>query len=355
MRALIVSHHYADPQRRGKLHALAGLGVELAVAVPGGSAGLDGGVRMAPIAARGNRARPNDLRWPGGAIRRVISDFRPDLVQVEERAGGQPAAAVAAAARRLHVRYTVFSEESLRRRRGPLEGLRYRATVRHASGVLGGNRLAERLLAAENPRARAAVVPRSGVAPIEPQPRDEERSGLRIGFIGRLVPERGGEMLLRACSQLLGPWSLTTVGTGPEQEALELIAERRGLSSRIRWLGGLPRAALGEIWGELDCLVVPSHDTPTWVERASPALLEAMARGIAPLVTPAGALPELVGDAGIVVSDTDTLATALQELLAEPARARDLGQRARQRILENFTDSAVAQRTLEFWREVLGS
>jgi glycosyltransferase involved in cell wall biosynthesis len=353
VRVLIVSHYYADPRNRGKLHALAGLGVELAVALPDGAAGLDGALRVVPIPVRGNSHRPDALRWGGRALRRAISDLHPDLVQIEETPGTPGAASAAAAARQLRVPYIVFSEESVSLRRGVLQALRYRATLRTAAGVIGSNRLAERLLAADAPQARAAVLPRTGVVPLAVQPREAERKGLAIGFIGRLVPERGGETLLRACGQLLGPWTLTVVGTGPEQEALERLAERRGLSSRIRWMGGLPRPALDQLWVELDCLVVPSHDTPTWVDRASPMLLEAMARGIAPLVTPAGALPELVGDAGLVVPDTDALAVALQGLLAEPARARALGQRARQRIFEDFTDSAVARRTLAFWREVL--
>jgi glycosyltransferase involved in cell wall biosynthesis len=89
------------------------------------------------------------------------------------------------------------------------------------------------------------------------------------------------------------------------------------------------------------------------VERANPVLLEAMARGIAPVVTRAGALPELVGDAGIVVDDQERLVETLQELLADPARVRALGERARQRILQEFVDAAVAQRTVAFWEAVL--
>jgi glycosyltransferase involved in cell wall biosynthesis len=228
-------------------------------------------------------------------------------------------------------------------------------TLHGAAGVIGGNRLAERLLAEDAPQTRSTVLPRDGLAPVAPVERDGEPPGLSIGFIGRLVPERGGETLIRACGQLRGRWTLTVVGTGPEQEALELIAERRGLAGRIRWMGGLPRAALEPLWKELDCLVMPAYDTPTWVARSSPALLDAMARGIAPVVTPAGALPELVGDAGIVVPDEDALALALQELVAEPARARELGRRARQRILDEFTDAAVGQRTVEFWNGVLAT
>jgi glycosyltransferase involved in cell wall biosynthesis len=355
VRALIVSHHYADPGHRGKLHALAGLGVELAVAIPGGAAGLDGVIRLAPIPVRGDSARPERLRWRAGVLRRTISDFHPDLVQIEETPGSQAAAAAATAARRLKVPCIVFSEESVSRHRGPVEAWRYAAALRDAAGVIGGNRLAEGLLREDAPEARATVLPREGVNLVAPVARDGERPGFNIGFIGRLVPERGGETLIRACGQLRGPWMLTMVGTGPEQEALELIAERRGLAGRIRWMGGLPRAALEPLWQELDCLVMPAHDTPGWVARSSPALLDAMARGIAPVVTAAGALPELVGDAGIVVPDEDTLAMVLQEMVAEPARARVLGQRARQRVLEEFTDSAVAQRTVAFWEEVLGT
>jgi starch synthase len=78
-----------------------------------------------------------------------------------------------------------------------------------------------------------------------------------------------------------------------------------------------------------------------------------MARGIAPVVNRAGALPELVGDAGIVTEDRDTLVEALQQLLADPARVRALGEKARRRILEEFVDAAVARRTAGFWEKVL--
>ncbi|HEU5219899.1 MAG TPA: glycosyltransferase family 4 protein, partial [Gemmatimonadales bacterium] len=219
--------------------------------------------------------------------------------------------------------------------------------------VIGGNQLALALLRDHAPTAVGAVLPQTGMSPSPPLTRDGNRRGLGIGFIGRLVPERGGETLLRACGQLLGPWTLTVVGTGPQQEALEALAQKLGLASRIRWLGGIPRRELEAVWGDLDCLVMPSRNTPSWVERNSPILLEGMVRGVVPVVTRAGALPEIVDDAGIVVDDAESLALALQELMAEPERLRVLGQRSRQRVLEEFVDSAVAQRTLAFWGQVL--
>ncbi|HEX7025444.1 MAG TPA: glycosyltransferase family 4 protein [Gemmatimonadales bacterium] len=354
MRALILSHVYADPLSRGKLRALAGDGVELMLALPGGSTALDGSIRLTPVPVKGDSSRPGRLHWSARDLRRIFSDFRPDLVHLEEPPGTQGAAAAAAAARRLRIPDVVFSDDSLHRRRGLFEARRYARTVGHASGVIGGNRLAADLLARSAPKgAPGAVIPQFGVTPAAPIPRPEIRPGLRLGFVGRLVPERGGESLLRAVAQLMGPWTLTVVGTGPEQEALEALAQRLGLASRIRWLGGVPRSALDPVWADLDCLVVASRDTGTWVERANPVLLEAMSRGIAPVVTRAGALPELVGDAGVVVDDPETLADTLQELLADPARVRAVGERARQRILVEFVDAAVAERTRRFWEAVV--
>jgi glycosyltransferase involved in cell wall biosynthesis len=325
------------------------------VALPGGDAGLDSGVRFTPIPVSGESGSPETLRWNPRAIRRLLSDFHPALVQIEEPPGSPAGMATAAAARRSKIPYVLFSWESLSRKRGFLENRRYRSTLAHAAGVIGGNRLARDLLAREAPGAHAAVLPQTGLSPAAVLPRAVSGTGLRIAFVGRLVPERGAEMLLRACAPLLGAWTLTVVGTGPEQEPLEALAERLGLASRIRWAGGIPLADLGGHWGAFDCLVVPSQQTPAWVERSSPMLLQAMAHGVAPIVSSTGALPELVGNAGIVVPDTEALALALQELLAEPARAHALGQRARQRVLEEFVDAAVAQRTLAFWEVVLAA
>lgn len=352
MRALIISHFYSDPYHRGKLRALAGQGVDVMVALPGGSAGLDGGVRLTPIPVSGDPAEPDMLRWNKRALRRVISDFHPDLIQIEESPGSPVAVTAASVARKMGIRYVLFSWESLPRRRGLLERLRYRRTLRHAAGVVGGNQIALELLKAHAPTALTAVLPQTGLTPAGPSSRSTGRRGLALGFVGRLVPERGAETLLRACGQVLGPWTLTVVGTGPEQEPLEELAQRLGLASRIRWLGGIPRAELESVWNDLDCLVVPSRETPTWVEHTSPVLLDAMARGIVPVVTRAGALPEIVGNAGVVVDDVESLAIALQELVAEPERLAPLAQRARRRILEEYVDSAVAQRTLAYWGQV---
>jgi glycosyltransferase involved in cell wall biosynthesis len=324
------------------------------VATPGGESGIDGGVRLAPIPARGDHSDPQRLAWSSRALVDLLRDVRPDIVQIEAEPGTQAAAAATRAAARLDIPTIAFSWESLSRSRSFFERRRRRTTLHAAEGVLGGNRLAVGLLRSEAPAARHAVVPQMGVSFVA-QGERPLRAGIAIGFIGRLLPERGTEMLFRACNQVMGAWTLSIIGTGPEQEQLEALAQRLGLASRLNWLGGAGRAEIERFWDEIDVLAVPSRATPDWVEQFNPLLVEAMARGVTAVVVETGALPEIVGDAGMVVTDAESMALAFQHLLADPAMRQRLGEAGRRRALARYTDSAVAEQTLEFWREVVMS
>jgi glycosyltransferase involved in cell wall biosynthesis len=177
---------------------------------------------------------------------------------------------------------------------------------------------------------------------------------LAIGFVGRLVPERGLDLLFRACVGLTGRWTLTVIGTGPSQEELEALAERLGVSARVSWLGPLPREAVDQVWPRLDCVVFPARTTPRWVASAARGALHAMANGVAVVASDSGALPEIVGDTGKIVPEENVpaLAAALQELYADRAECERLGAAGRRRIMDEFSDSAIAGKTLAFWRSV---
>src|SRR5690606_847306 len=88
-----------------------------------------------------------------------------------------------------------------------------------------------------------------------------------IGYVGRLVPEKGLALLLEAVAGLEGSWALAFVGTGPEQEFLEELARRRGIQDRIHFLGGVPHRELPKVISAMDVLVLPSLTTPRWKEQ----------------------------------------------------------------------------------------
>ncbi len=352
MRAVVLSHEYADPARRGKLKALAGLGCTITAAVPGGTSGVDGPLRIASIRAGGGGGSPERQSWSRRDLTSLLRDLRPELVQIESEPHSRAAAAATRVTRSLGIPTVAFSWESLAREFPLLARRRRRLTLKHATGVLGGNPLATGLLRSAAPAARHDAIPQFGV-PVPPLQESRVSAGLVIGCIGRLVPERGVDLLLRACNHLLGAWSLAILGTGPQQEELEGLVQRFGQASRVRWLGGAGLEAVDNFWTEIDVLVVPSRATPQWVERHHSLMLDAMARAIPVVATDSGALPELVGDAGFVVSDAEPMGLALQQLLADPEQRRRVGLAGRQRVLGRFSDSAIAERTLRFWRSVV--
>lgn len=352
MRVLILSNQPNDPGSRERLRAIAGLDAEIYLATPGGSAGSDGSLRLLPITVSGDPGTPERLRWNKPALRRLLTETRPTLVHCEADPDTPLAATAAGLCRKLKIPYVIFTAQSVPRRLGFLARGRARRVLQHAAGVQGGTRFAMDLLRDQAPNALATAIPRAGVALPPPQARPE-RDALVIGFAGRLTPERGADVLVRALSQTFGRWLLVVAGTGPEQESLERSIQTLGLAARVRWLGGIRPEVIEQLWHEIDCLVMPSRDTPAWVEGHSPLLLEAMGRGIAAVVTKAGALPEQVGPTGTVVSGVEDLAEHLQRWVADPAACRGSGSKARQWVLERYVTSVIAGRTRDFWSAVV--
>jgi glycosyltransferase involved in cell wall biosynthesis len=362
VRALVVSRLYADATTRGKLRALAGLGCTIGAVVPASwrpgpghppratEFGNDGAVRIFPVAVRGT---DGDTAWESAGLKRALAEFRPDLVQVEEAPSSTVAAAVVRASSRLRFRVTVFSSDSLPAPLPVLGRFRRDRVLRRAVGVIGGNRLALGLLAQGRP-GPSLVLPQTGVSPPLAAADRAPHDGLAIGFVGRLVPERGLDLLFRACVRLSEPWAMHVAGSGPAQEELEALAERLGIAARVTWHGALSRASLGGLWPRLDCAVLPSRTTPRWVEARGRTALEAMAHGLPVIVSASGALPEVVGPTGRVVPEegVDQLAEVLGEFARDPDGRRALGIEARRRVLAEYTDEAIAERTLAFWRTV---
>jgi glycosyltransferase involved in cell wall biosynthesis len=206
----------------------------------------------------------------------------------------------------------------------------------------------------EYPDLPTAVIPdaaRDIPSSIAPRPDDR----FSIAFAGRLIPGRRLDLLFLAAVKLPCSWSIRVIGTGPEQESLEHLAERLGIASRVTWHGGLPRSARQAIWPEVDCIAVPSRRTTDWVEAKTPMLLEAMSHGVAVVGADNGSLPEVIADAGIVVAegDVDSLTQAL-ERLSDPRLRHDFGRAARQRAIQHFSPTAIARHMAQEWTRFLG-
>ena len=364
-RVLIVSHGYVNPANRGKLRALAARGLELTVGVPQRwiEPGLgrpvettwdrSTGFEVFPIPTResGDAERARFARRPLGAL---LRDKRPDLVQVEEEPTSQTARQVIAVASRLGIPVVLHTWHRGER---PLPlGVRWRRrrALRRLRGAAAESEAAADTVRRDVPWLPVRVLPRLGVT-VPHAPEHVPHEGLALGVVGRLVPEKGIDTLLQALAGLRAEaWHLVIVGDGPDRERLERLASDLRLAARIRWHGALPPDQLPRIWSELDVLVIPARATATWTEHSGHLVVEAMANEVAVVGTSVGVLPEVIGGTGLVVApgDAEALASALVSLADSPSR-RPLATAGRARAMKHYSDDAVAERTLGFWKELL--
>jgi glycosyltransferase involved in cell wall biosynthesis len=165
----------------------------------------------------------------------------------------------------------------------------------------------------------------------------------RVGAVGRLSPEKGFDVFVRAAAIVARhrpDVSFVLYGEGPLRPALEELIRREGLVGRFV-LGGF-RQDLPAVLPQLDVAVSSSH-----TEGLPVALLEAMAAGLPVVATRVGGTPEVVADGvtGLLVPPNDpaALAAKVMALLDDPRRAA-MGEAGRRRVRDEFTFEAMAER-----------
>jgi glycogen synthase len=204
-------------------------------------------------------------------------------------------------------------------------------------------------IAVSSAMARTLSVP----ATIIPNPYDDDLFVLRhdairsrdIVFVGRLVESKGAALLLEAMARLrqLGkPLTLTIVGGGPEEAALRHLTRVLDLEQQVSFRGFMKGNGLVDILHEHRIMVVPS----TAAEPFGIVALEGIACGLVPIVARSGGLPDAIGNCGVVVppSDSVALATAISALDDDPTRLEQLTherhghlpKHTRQRVADSY-------------------
>ena len=184
-----------------------------------------------------------------------------------------------------------------------------------------------------------------------------DRGAPVIGFVGRLVEEKGILDLLEAAKSVAGAVpdvQLLIVGPYDEEKPDALrpdVAERYGLDARCRFLG--MRHDMPELYALMDVLVLPSYR-----EGFPRAPMEASAMSVPAVVTDIRGCREAVepGVNGLLfpVGDTDALARALLELLADEPRRAHMGAAGRAMAEDRFDEQKVFDRVLSEYERLLG-
>ena len=291
------------------------------------------------------------------------------------------------------VRTLFFTWQNLHRRYPPPFAWMERYVLRHADAAIAGNQEAAEVLRAKGYTGPIAVIPQFGVDPELFRPRerglvgtdprmerntDEKNNVLKkssvfpsvrgcppdglqdpvrpftVGYVGRLVPEKGVHLLLEAVAGLEGEWQVRLLGEGPMQQALQAQARRLGIAERVRFDPPRPSCHVPDYLNELDVLVLPSCTRPNWKEQFGRVLVEAMACGVPVVGSTCGEIPNVIGDAGLIFPEEDVpaLRERLQRLQRDPQLRRRFAAAGRQRVLERFTQARIAAETVAVYRQL---
>ncbi|EDY19615.1 glycosyl transferase group 1 [Chthoniobacter flavus Ellin428] len=173
-------------------------------------------------------------------------------------------------------------------------------------------------------------------------------------FLGRLVPDKGADLLFQALVQLrerrLLP-GLTVVGQGPAESVLRELSRQLGLESQIDFVGQKTGPELTALLNRHRVLVVPSR----LQEPFGLVALEGMACGCIPLVANCGGLPDAIGVAGVTFrhEDAEDAARSIEKLLAPDADLRRYKEAAAPHLAKH-TAAAVAAQYLRVLEEAAG-
>lgn len=359
MRTLTIAHNAVAASNRARSEALRRAGVDVTLLTP----------RWWFEEGRRIGARPSERWWRVGRtlftgngtrhvylteLKHLIAKLQPDVIDLYE----EPFSLVALQTLLLRDRFApraglvFYSAVNVERRwRWPYRAIE-KLVLRRADAAHAPNSDVPRILTGRGFGQKPVRVIPLGVdverfANAEPMPlRGIPRP--RVGFVGRFEPVKGLDVLLDAFDRVQAQAQLVLVGDGSLRGALE--------GEAVHVLPSLPFEQVPCLLKSLDVLVLPSVTIlPLHREQFGRALVEAMAAGVAVIGSSSGAIPEVIGEAGLVVPERNpvALAQAIDAVLGDCTLRRQLIERGRERAAREFGWDRVAEQTLTLFEAAI--
>ncbi len=272
----------------------------------------------------------------------VLEAHHPAALYLEEECFSLVAMQWALAAHRAGVPYGLQAWENLDRPLPWVNKALRRRVLAHASFVVARTPAAQRQVEYWGARCPIRIIgsPVPALDAIARVPHE----GFRVGFVGRLVEEKGVVGMVEA-STATGATAVL-IGDGPLASRLE---HRPGVELHR----GVAHEAVAELLATVDVLVLWSSTTATWAEQFGRVLVEAMGLGIPVVGSTCGEIPWVISTTGggVVVPEGDhgALVAALTELEESPSLRTELGERGRRSVEATFSLDAAATAMCELF------
>ncbi len=298
--------------------------------------------------------------YPPSSVRRAFLEFRPDIVQVEEEVFALSCFQMAVYARRFRRPMTVFCWENVDKSLSLPRRWTRRVVLQTTKHIVAGNTDAKGLVKAWGYTGETTVLPQLGVDTtlFSPRPRAASSNGVVIGYMGRLVHEKGIDLLLAAAQILRArevKFRLEICGPGPSEIKLKDQSSKLGVADLVTWTGTVAHDEVPRVLSRMDALVLPSRSAGHWREQFGHVLIEAMAMGVPVIGSGCGEIPNVIGrpDAVFPEDDAPALAALLERVANDSAWRSELGAYGIARVAERYTHERIAKRLIEIWREVV--
>ena len=376
MRALLISHtcqSRAEGQPKAECMASTG-GLELMVLAPErfNHFGVWRKAELPDAPSFKFTSHKVALPWVGPAqnylhwyprLRQVLLDFKPDIIDLWQ----EPWAAVSAHCcwlrNRILPRAKIImeSEQNMLKRFPPPFSWFEKYTIGNADYAVGRSSAVLDVLRTKGFTGPARRVGNAvDAALFKPMDRIECRnalglSGFVAGYVGRLVERKGLMDLVNALAFCPNHVNVVFAGSGDYRTAIEQRANTLGLQERIRFLGPHRLEELPRIMNALDVLVLPSRTVPSWMEQFGRVIIDAQACETPVIGSDSGAIPEVIGNGGLVFPERNAraLASAITKCAANPGWVRKMGRNGREQVEKEFTWQKVAAQMREIYKACL--
>lgn len=307
---------------------------------------------------RGRPSNPNLFWYSCSQLRGVLSKLRPDIVDVQAEPYSLAASAALFTVRSEapNARVCIYAAQNILKRYPPPFRQLERRVLDLADAAYPCSSEAAGVLRAKGFSGAVHVLP-LGVTVLPDNVPRTPSAHLRIGFLGRLEPYKGGELAIRAFAQAAQgiEASLEIVGGGSQRAKLEACALELDLQRQVVFRGAVPQAEALSLLAGYDVVLVPSVTTPRWKEQFGRVPAQALAAGIPVIASDSGSLPEVLGGCGELVPEGDVVAfaRALRGLMLDPERRAELGALGRQRAATSFSWEALAEGCHQMYQQML--
>jgi glycosyltransferase involved in cell wall biosynthesis len=365
MNLAVISHAYQDERYLSTLESITGHpGIVVTLIHPKKYMGeicirtTSPTVRDIPVPVQFGSRQGTFLYHPR-ELAKALDQARPDVILHEQEVYSLGAGQIAVTAAKRSIPLVMFVWENVHRSLSLPRRILSRFVLARASGVIAGSVQALQVHRGWGLRGLTAVIPQMGVsACINPVYGRRNRSCLKVCFVGRLVPCKGVDCLLRAVADLRRRGvsvSCTIAGRGPELANLHTVAQQLGIQNRVFFCGQVLADGVQSLLRSSDVLVLPSRRTNAWQEQFGLVLTEAMAEATVTVGSKTGAIPEVIGSEDLLFEEDDfrSLASTLERLACDPHIYVDCQHHLWKRARDLYSFEQFAAQRVQFLRGVV--